>query len=83
MDRMPVGSGGPFAGGGIQFESTQSYLSYLSYPTIVPTAAGSILILHILSILAYHRPTGGESYGLDNRLTAYVLALEHKDRGAV
>ena len=70
MDRMPVVWGGPFASGGIQFESTQSYMSYLYYSTVVPTAAGSILVLHILSILAYHRPTGGESYGLDNRLTA-------------
>ena len=46
------------------------YLSYLTYHIIVPTGKGSIIILPILSIVFHHQPTGGESYGLDNRPAA-------------
>ena len=37
----------------------------------------------IYRILPYRRPSGGASYGLDNRLTAWELALEPKDKGAL
>ena len=34
----------------------------------------------IYPILSYRRPAGGESYGLDNHLAAYQLAMKPKDK---
>ena len=79
--RPPAGA--PIVGGGIQFESIVILPVLLPYHILVPTGAGSVLILPILSILFYHHPTGGESYGLDNHLAAYELAPEPNDRGAL
>ena len=61
----------PISGGGIHFESilTLPVLSALLNPR---SYRGGISTLNLpaLSILFCHRPTGGESYGLDNHLAA-------------
>ena len=48
------------------------YLSYLPYCALVPTGGWDISTINLptLSILFCHRPTGGEFYGLSNRLAA-------------
>ena len=76
--RPPVGA--PVVGSGTQFESIATLAVLLPYHILVPTGEESILILPVQSILFYHQPIGGESYGLDNHLAANELAPKPNDR---
>ena len=69
--------GNPLSSGGIQFESILivPVISILPWPR--PYRFG---MYPIYPILSYRRPAGGESYGLDNHLAAYQLAMKPKDK---
>ena len=66
MDRPPAGRVAPMRAAVSNSSPSQSYLFYL-HPIVISTGEGSIVIL---PILPYRRPTGGESFGLDNHLVA-------------
>ena len=72
MGRSPFGWMAPIWVDGIKFDPIPSVPALRTIPNIIiSTGEGSPLTLPIIS---YRRPTGAESFGLDNHLTVKELA---------
>ena len=81
MDRMPAGWEPPI-------EWRYPIRVYPNPTCPIYSTVGSFLQVRDVSylpypIISYRRPVGGESYGLDNHLATYQLALKPKGKSAL